>query len=152
MKAQTRSRAKLAPAVDGAVDESVCATRAIEYRPGDFSKHRHSKMKCEDLMEKWHLSKKSAKKAMQHTRQEGTRSTKISLARQYPSGHDHNRFNRLDGEWYADVFFNSVASTAGHICTIIIYSGEFCWTMPLTTKSHVDKAIELFCHRVGIMR
>ena len=97
MKAQTRSQAKLAPVVEEAVDESVRATRDIEYRPDDFSKNRHCLMKCEDLMEKWHISKKCAEKTMQCTCQEGTRSAMIPLARQYSTGNDHNKFNRLDG-------------------------------------------------------
>ena len=48
--------------------------------------------------------------------------------------------------------FNSVVSKGGHTCAIIIYSGEFCWTMPLTSKVHVDKAIEIFCNSVGLMK
>ena len=151
VKAQTRSQAKLAPVIE-AVDGSVRATGAIEYRPGDFSRHRHSTTKCEDLMEKWHISKKCTKKMMQCTRQEGTRSAKVPLACQYPTGNDHNKFNRLDGRRFADVFFNSVISTGSYKCAIIIYSGEFCWTMPLTTKKHVDKDIVVFCNRVGIMK
>ena len=47
MNAQTRSQAKLAPVIAEAVDESVRATRSIEYCPSDFSKHRHSKMNHE---------------------------------------------------------------------------------------------------------
>ena len=72
--------------------------------------------------------------------------------RQDPTGNDHNKFNRLDGRWHADVFFNSVISTGGYKCAIIIYSGEFCWTMPLISKKHVDKVIEIFCYHVGIMK
>ena len=56
--AQTRSQAKLAPAIDEAVDELVRTKHSVTYRPDDFSKHRHSTLKAEDLMEKWHLSKK----------------------------------------------------------------------------------------------
>ena len=109
-------------------------------------------MKCEDLMDKLHLSKKSTEKTMQHTHQEETHSAAMPLACQYPTGHDHNKFNCLDGKWYANVFFNSAASTGGHICDLIIYSGEFCWTKCLTTKADVDKDIIIFCYRVGIMR
>ena len=93
MNAQTRSQAKLAPVIAEAVDESVRATRSIEYRPEDFSKTRHCLMKTEDLMEKWNLSKKCAEKTMQCTRQEGTRCAKYPLARQYQTGNDRNKFN-----------------------------------------------------------
>ena len=150
-KATTRAQAKLAPAIDEAVDESVRAKRSVTYRPDDFSKHRHSMLKAEDLMEKWHLSKKSADKTLQHTRQEGTRHAKMPLARQYVSGHDHNQFNRLDGHWYADVLFNSVEGIGGYTCALLIWSGEFCWTLNLHSKSEVDKGIIKFCYRVGIM-
>ncbi len=150
--AQTRSQAKLAPVIEEAVDESVRATRRIEYRPEDFSKTRHSLMKIEDLMEKWNISKKCAEKTMRCTRQEGTRSAKFPLARQYRTGNDHNKFNQLDGDWYADVFFNSVISSDGHTCAVIFYSGEFCWTMPLRTKKDVAKAIKIFCREIGIMK
>ena len=146
VKAQTRSQAMLAPAVADAVDELVRATCSIEYHPNDFSKHRHCQMKCEDLEKKWHISKKSAEKTMQHTCQEGTRNAPMPLARQYPTGHDRNHFNHLDGKWYTDVFFNSVASTGGYSCALLVYSGKFCWTQCLTTKADVDKAIELFCY------
>ena len=103
-------------------------------------------------MEKWHLSKKSAENTLQHTRQEGTRHAVMPLALQYPTSHDRNRFNRLDGHWCADVFFNSIEGIGRYKCALLVYSGEFCWTMSLHSKSDVDKAIVEFCYQVGIMR
>ena len=97
-------------------------------------------------MEKWHLSKKSAENTLQHTRQEGTRHAVMPLARQYPTGHDRNRFNHLDGHWYADIFFNYIEGIGDYKYALLVYSGEFCWTMSLHSKSDVDKAIVDFCY------
>ena len=108
-------------------------------------------MSKEELMSKFHIGPKTAEKTLQHTRQDGTRHAKFPLSRQYPTGHDHNRYNRLDGEWYADVFFNSTTSTEGHTCALVIYNGEFCWTKPLMSKSEVGKVARLFSNRVGMM-
>ena len=69
-----------------------------------------------------------------------------------PTGHDHNIYNWLDGEWYADVFFNSTMSTEGHTCALVIYSGERCWTKPPLSKSDVGIAACIFSPHIGVMR
>ena len=106
-------------------DELTDQNQIIEYNPSDFAKHCHCVMSKEEVMTKFHVGPKTAEKTLQHTRKDGTRHVKFPLSRQYPTGHDHNRYNQLDGDWYADVFFNSAMSTEGHTCALVIYNGEY---------------------------
>ena len=81
------------------IDQTNCV-----YCPGDFSKTRHGNVTQEDLMIKWNLSRKATDKTLQHTCQAGTRHSTMPLSRQFSTGLKHNRYNRLKGIWYCDVF------------------------------------------------
>lgn len=74
---------------------------------GKFSKscHGHTMTK-EELVPKWCIGPKTAEKAFSHTHQAGTRHSNHPFSHQFSTGFNHNRWNRLKGAWYADVFFN----------------------------------------------
>ena len=149
-KVITRSMAFKAPARDKSLDDAMTDQTNRVYRPGDFSKTRHGNVTQQDIMSKWNLSRKAAEKTLEHTRQAGTRHSNMPLTRQFPGGLNHNRYNRLKGNWYCDVFFNSVKSVDGHTCAAIFYNGEYAFAKPLTTKEHVWAAAYVFVPRVGM--
>jgi len=68
---------------------------------------------------------------MLHTRQQGTRHATFPLSRQYPTGHNHNRFSTLRGHWYADVFFSKTTSCHQEKDCLIVYNTDFVFVRPL---------------------
>ena len=96
-KVMTRSMAFKTPARDQSLDDSMTDQTNHVYRPGNFSKTRHGNVTQQDLMTKWNLSRKVAEKTLQHTRQDGTRHSNMSLTRQFPTGLNHNRYKDRKG-------------------------------------------------------
>mmetsp|Transcript_12116 Transcript_12116/g.18275 ORF Transcript_12116/g.18275 Transcript_12116/m.18275 type:complete len:202 (-) Transcript_12116:1557-2162(-) len=124
-------------------DEDVTC---LEFRVSQFPKDRHSCMTKEELMHKWQLGPKTAEQTMLHTRQQGTHHATFPLSRMYPTGHNHNRFPRLRGHWYANVF-----TVDGETNCLIIYNGDFVFTRPmLSTKQELGNADRDFATWVGM--
>ena len=122
----------------------------IEFRASQFPKDRHSRLTKEELMKKWRIGPKTAELTLRHTRQQGTRHASFPLARQYPTAHDHNRFSRLTGHWYADVMFPKCKSVHGDTCTLVMYNTEFVWPRPMQTQQELEDAGSQFATMVGM--
>ena len=114
-------------------DDSEKELSRMEFRASQFPKDRHSRLTKEELMRKWRIGSKTAEQTMLHTRQQGTRHASFPLSRMYPTGRDHNRFQRLSGHWYGDVMFTKAKSVHQETCSLIVYNTEFIWPRPMTT-------------------
>jgi hypothetical protein len=111
---------------------------------------RHSPVTPEGLASKWGIGLDLAKRTLQVTTQQGIRTAIHPLHRRYRVDHLHLNRKRLNGDWFTDTLFSKVESIQGNTCAQVFTNGTYTSVHPMSSKSHVAKALTEFTDDVGI--